>query len=424
MNRRLGLLLGLLLVFALAVPTALPIQAQGESITVIFPRHEADLVGAFAARVAQFQDETGISVTLIQGGWDQIADRILPEIATGGSAYDVVEFDNGWVAEWCGAGWLTPLDDYLPEGYAEGMIPGLVDLFSCPDGHLYGVVWNNDTRFFYYNRAMLEEAGIEAPPTTWDELVAQATTLQEAGIVDYALVPFWNQEWSLINDFHFWVYTFGGQIVDDQGCFLWNTDPNTLAALEFMVSLRENGIADPAGLTYNQAAAQNVFLNGGATYMPQGISGLLAYANDPEQSTVVDQIAVGLVPGAEAGMSATLTLPEAYAIPVNSEHKEAAARFIEYMTSRESNIFLAREIGLLPIWVDLYTDEELTALYPFWADFADQLASARGLSTLTWYGNFVDVAQVEIHAALAGQKSPQEALDAMAEGLSEFSCVP
>ncbi len=423
MNKRIRLPL-LMLVVVLAVPPGVTAVAQSESITVIFPRHEADLVGAFAARAAQFQAETGIGVTIIQGGWDQIADRVLPEIATGGSAYDVVEFDNGWVAEWCGAGWLTPLDDFIPAGFAEGMIPGLVDLFSCPDGKLYGVVWNNDTRFFFYNEAMLAQAGIETPPATWAEMVEQSKRLQEADVVEYGVAPFWNQEWSLINDFHFWVYTFGGKIVDENGCFLWNSDPNTLAALEFMVSLLTDGVADPAGLTYNQAAAQNVFLNGGAAFMPQGIAGLMAYANDPDQSKVVDQVAVGLVPGAEEGMSATLTLPEAYAIPANSQHKEAAWKFIEYMTSRESNIFFAKEIGLLPIWVDLYTDPELTALYPFWADFADQLETARGLSKLTWYGDFVDIAQIEVHAALAGEKSPQEALDAMAEGLAEFSCVP
>ncbi|GAB4447071.1 MAG: extracellular solute-binding protein [Anaerolineae bacterium] len=423
MNRRL-VLIGLIFAVALAAPASIPALAQDESITVIFPRHEADLVGAYAARAAQFESETGIGVTIIQGGWEQIADRILPEIATGGSAYDVVEFDNSWVAEWCGTGWLAPLDEFMPEGFTEGMIPGLVDLFTCPDGQLYGVVWNNDTRFFFYNEAMLSEAGIEAPPSTWDEMVAQTRTLQDAGVVQYGVAPFWSQEWSLINDFHFWVYTFGGEIVDEDGCFLWNEDPNTLAALEFMVQMQTEGIADPAGLTYNQAAAQNVFLNGRAAFMPQGIAGLMAYANDPEQSTVAGELAVGLVPGAEEGLSATLTLPEAYAIPANSQHKEAAWQFIEYMTSRESNIFLAKEIGVLPIWVDLYTNEELTALYPFWADFSAQLETARGLSTLTWYGSFVDIAQIEIHAALAGEKTPQEALDAMADGLAEFSCVP
>ena len=44
------------------------------------------------------------------------------------------------------------------------------------------------------------------------------------------MAPFWNQEWSFGNEFHFWTYAFGGQIVDEKGCFLFNRDANTLAA--------------------------------------------------------------------------------------------------------------------------------------------------------------------------------------------------
>jgi len=397
--------------------------AQGETITVIFPQHEADQAGAFEARVREFEAESGIQVTLIQSDWDSVADRVVPEMATEGSAYDVVEFDNGWVAQWCGAGWTTPLDDFMPAGYTDGMIPGLVDLFSCPDGTLHGVVWNNDTRFFFYNAAKLSEAGFETPPITWDEFVEQSLAAKDAGVVDYGMAPFWEQAWALANEFHFWTYTFGGEIVDEEGCFLFNKDPKTLAALQFMIDSLENGVSNPAGLTYDQATSQDLFLKGSSLFMPQGIAGLMAYANDPEVSSVVGEVKVGLVPGAEPGLSATLTLPEAYAIPVNSQHKEAAWKFIAYMTSPESNKKLAKEIGLLPIWTDLYTDPDLTELYPFWADFAAQLETARGLSTLTWYGDFVDVATAEIHKALTGGQSAQEALDAMAKGLAEFECV-
>ncbi len=399
-------------------------QIEAAKITVIFPKHEADLSGAFEARVREFEKQTGIKVDLIQSDWDSIADRVIPEMATGGSAYDVVEFDNGWVAEWCGAGWTTPLDEFMPAGYTDGMIPGLVELFSCPDGKVHGLVWNNDTRFFYYNAQKLSDAGIEAPPKTWEEFVQQSLTAREKGVVEFGMAPFWNQEWSLGNEFHFWTYAFGGEIIDKQGCFLFNKDPNTLAALEFMIETLKNGVSDPAGLTYDQAAAQDVFLKGKTMFLPQGIAGLLAYANDPSTSNVVNQIKVGMVPGVQEGQSAALTLPEAYAIPANSKHKAEAWKFIEFMTSKETNMVLAREIGLLPIWVELYTDPELTALYPHWADFSKQLATARGLSTLTWYGDFVDVATAEVHRALAGEQTAQQALDAIAAGLAEFECVP
>jgi multiple sugar transport system substrate-binding protein len=398
-------------------------EAEAETITVIFPQHEADLSGGFEARVREFEDETGIQVELIQSGWPAVADKVVPEMATGGSAYDVVEFDNGWVAQWCGAGWTTPLDDYMEPGYTDGMIPGLVDLFTCPDGTVHGFVWNNDTRFFFYNADQLAEAGFDAPPATVEELLAQSQAAQEAGVAEYGLVPFYGEVWALVNDFHFWTYVFGGEMVDADGCFLFNTDPKTLAALEFMIGGFDTGVSDPAGLTYDQAAAQDVFLKGGAVFYPQGIPGLLSYANDDTLSSVVGQVEVGLVPGAEPGLSASLTLPEAYAIPANSQHKEAAWKFIEYMTSLETNRKLSNEIGLLPIWVDLYTDPELTGLYPEWAEFSAQLDTARGLSTLTWYGDFVDIASVEIQKALTGEQTAQEALDAMAAGLADFECV-
>jgi len=413
------------LVEATQAPDAATQPAAGaETITVIFPKHEADLSGAFEARIREFEKQSGIKVELIQSDWDSVANRILPEISTGGSAYDVVEFDNGWVAEWCGAGWVTPLNDLLPADYTKGMIPGLVDLFSCSDGKVYGIVWNNDTRFFYYNATKLAAAGFNEPPKTWDEFKTMSLAIKEKGVAPYGMAPFWNQEWSLGNEFHFWAYAFGGQIVDAKGCFLFNKDPNTLAAVQYMIDSLKDGISDPAGVTYNQAASQDAFLKGDSVFMPQGISGLMAYTKDASVSKVDGQIKVGLVPGVQAGKSAALTLPEAYAIPAKSNHKEAAAKFIQYMTSKETNKVLAKEIGVLPIWVDLYTDPELTAKYPFWADFQTQLSSARGLSKLTWYGDFVDISTSELHKALAGEQTAQQALDNMASGLSKYSCKP
>ncbi|TLN20056.1 sugar ABC transporter substrate-binding protein, partial [bacterium] len=341
---------------AAAEPTTAPAEpaAAGTTITVIFPKHEADIKGVFESRIKDFEKETGITVNLIQSDWDSVANRVVPELATNGSAYDVVEFDNGWVAQWCGAGWATPLNDFMDSGYTDGMIPGLVDLFSCPDGKLYGIVWNNDTRFFHYNAAKLTEAGFAEPPKTWDEFTAQSLAAQEKGVVKYGIAPFWNQEWSLGNEFHFWTYAFGGELVDDKACIVMNKDANTLKAVQYMMDSLKNGVADPAGLTYNQAAAQDIFLKGDTLFMPQAIAGLMAYTKDATISKVDGQIKIGLVPGVEAGKGAALTLPEAYAIPANSKNKEAAWKFIQFMTSKDTNKLLAQEIGVLPIWVDLY----------------------------------------------------------------------
>jgi len=411
--------ISLLLVFLLAGASLF-----AESITVIFPKHEADLSGAFAARVKEFTSATKIDVNLIQMGWDDVNNKLTAEMASGGSSYDVVEFDNGNVAAWLGANWVEPLEAYMPKGYTNGMIPGLVDLFTGADGKLYGIVWNNDTRFFFYNDAMLKKAGIKAPPRTWDELEAQSKTLMSKGIARYGLAGFWKAEWALVNDWHFFVYTYGGKIVDKKGNFLFNKDPNTLAAVSEMVKLLKDGVMDPASLTYDQEAVNNIFLKGDVAFLTQGIPGIMAYAQDPAKSKVAGQVKVGLVPGAKPGVSAALTLPEAYAIPKGSRNKANAWKFIEYMTSKETNKKLAQQIGILPIWTSQYTDKDLVKLYPYWADFSKQMASAQGLSVLTWYNNFVDVCIAETQKMLSGKTTPQQTLDEMAGLLKDYAGKP
>ncbi|HTZ51822.1 MAG TPA: sugar ABC transporter substrate-binding protein [Spirochaetia bacterium] len=394
------------------------------SITVIFPKHEADLSGAFAARVKEFEAASKMKVNLIQMGWDDVNNKLTAEMASGGSSYDVVEFDNGNVAAWLGAGWVEPLNSYMPKGFTDGMIPGLLDLFTGADGKLYGIVWNNDTRFFFYNAEMLKKAGIANPPRTWDELISQSKTLMGKGIARYGMAGFWKAEWALVNDFHFYVYTYGGKIVDKQGNFLFNKDPGTLAACQEMVKFLKEGVMDPASLTYDQEAVNNIFLKGDTAFLNQGIPGIMAYAQDASRSRVVGQVKVGLVPGGKAGVSAALTLPEAYAIPKGSKNKAAAWKFIEYMTGKDVNKKLAQDIGILPIWTAQYTDRDLVKLFPYWADFSRQMGSARGLSVLTWYNNFVDVAITESQKMLSGKVSPQAALDEMADLLKDYKGKP
>ena len=78
------------------------------------------------------------------------------------------------------------------------------------DGKTYGVPQVTDTLGLMYNKKLFEEAGISAPPTTWDEVVTTATALREKAGVDglyinsggYFLLPF--------------IYGNGGDLVDTE----------------------------------------------------------------------------------------------------------------------------------------------------------------------------------------------------------------
>ena len=50
------------------------------------------------------------------------------------------------------------------------------------NGKQYGVPWDMGMIGFWYNKALFEQAGITAPPATWDEYLAAVGKLKDAGI--------------------------------------------------------------------------------------------------------------------------------------------------------------------------------------------------------------------------------------------------
>jgi len=64
--------------------------------------------------------------------------------------------------------------------------PGALGVYSL-EGKNYGVPWDMGMVGFWYNKDLFAQAGIGAPPTTWDELLEDVTALKAAGITPIAL---------------------------------------------------------------------------------------------------------------------------------------------------------------------------------------------------------------------------------------------
>ena len=386
------------------------VEKTGEKITVILPKHEMDTVGFHEQMTRQFEAETGIEVELINEGWENVADSIMTDLTAGGGAYDVIEFDNAWVQKFYENDWLEPLNSYASDEIMNGMLPGLIDKFSV-DGNLYGIAWNNDTRFFMYNSQLLADAGYDAPPETWTELAEMSKTMQANGVPFGFIDSYMNQQTGS-NEITYLVYSFGGQLFDEAGNPVMANDPKTKAAFEFLVNAMDTDkIVDPGSLTADYETVANVFCTGGTAFILQAWPGVYSLANDPESSSIVDQIAVAdTAIHAEGEDQVVLTLPEAMAIPKTSEHKDAAWQYIEYMSSKDFDKQRAMTIGALPIWTDLFSDADLLAKYPYWANFAGQIASSSGLPNLTWYDEYSNVLMTETQKMLLGQITVDEGL--------------
>ena len=68
----------------------------------------------------------------------------------------------------------------------DSFAPGALGVYSY-QGKNYGVPWDMGMVGFWYNKDLFAEAGIDAPPTTWAELLEDVTALKAAGITPIAL---------------------------------------------------------------------------------------------------------------------------------------------------------------------------------------------------------------------------------------------
>jgi ABC-type sugar transport system, periplasmic component len=418
MKRNAIVLLVLLVALVSLCFTGTVVVNAASKITVIMPRHEMDLIGIWEKQTKEFEAQTGIKVEFIQMSWDEVADKVLTDLAAGGNSYDVIEFDNGWVAKFAATGWVSPLNDIADKQYVNSLLPGLVNTFTR-NGKLLGIPWNNDTRFFFYNKDLLKKAGFNKPPKTWAEVVTQAKALKKAGICEYPIADYWNQEWALANSVAFYLYSFGGNYFNNKGQITINKAP-ALDAINFMVDMiRNEKLVNPSSTTLSQEAAADLFYRGSSAFFFQGPPSTFSYANDPKKSKVVGQIEVApWLPGKTASLQTTLTLPEAFSIPKSSKNRELAWKYIQFMISKEKDKERAMQIGSLPLFADLYKDNQLLAKYPYWKQFGQQSLVAKPLPLVEWYDELVQKTIVSVQQALLGTRTPKEATNDIADFLN------
>jgi len=81
----------------------------------------------------------------------------------------------------------------------EDYISGVRYFFADSDGQMVGLPFNSSTPLLYYNKEIFAEAGLESPPTTWEEFEEMAPKLKEAGYIALAQS---HSPWIMSENFH------------------------------------------------------------------------------------------------------------------------------------------------------------------------------------------------------------------------------
>jgi multiple sugar transport system substrate-binding protein len=107
-------------------------------------------------------------------------------------------------------------------------------------------------------------------------------------------------------------------------------------------------------------------------------------------------------------------------IPTAAENGEAAAAFIRWMTEEDTQRLYA-ENGGIPSRTSVLNDEALNEANPYFTALANSLAATPNWRPRTDQWNAVEtVLGTNLNAALAGQMTPEEAVEAASEEVRQI----
>ncbi|MDX0234004.1 extracellular solute-binding protein [Sinorhizobium meliloti] len=328
-----------------------------------------------------------------------------------GGGYDVVLFDVIWPAEYAANNVLLDVTDRATDEMNKGVLPGAWTTVEY-DGKRYGMPWILDTKYLFYNKEILEKAGIKQPPKTWEELAEQAKAIKDKGLLESPIAWSWSQAEAAICDYTTLVSAYGGKFLDGgKPAF---TTGGGLDALNYMVTSYTSGLTNPNSKEFLEEDVRKVFQNGEAAF---ALNWTYMYnlANDPKESKVAGKVGVVPAPGA-AGKSEVSAVNGSMGLGITatSKHPEEAWKYIVHMTSQETQNAYAKLS--LPIWASSYEDPNVTK------GQEELIAAAkRGLAamyprpTTPKYQELSTALQQAIQEALLGQSSAEDALKSAAE---------
>nr|WMC99122.1 extracellular solute-binding protein [Aminobacter aminovorans] len=332
-------------------------------------------------------------------------------LAQGSGGYDVVLFDVIWPAEYASNNVLVDVSARITEEMKKGVLPGAWTTVTY-DGKSYGMPWILDTKYLFYNKEILEKAGIKSPPKTWDELAEQAKIIKDKGLLATPISWSWSQAEAAICDYTTLVSAYGGDFIKDgKPAF---QSGGGLDALNYMVTSYSSGLTNPNSKEFLEEDVRKVFQNGEAAF---ALNWTYMYnmANDPKDSKVAGKVGVVPAPGV-AGKSEVSAVNGSMGLGITtaSKHPEEAWKFITFMTSQQTQNQYAKLS--LPIWASSYDDPEVTkGQEELIAAAKLGLAAMYPRPTTPKYQELSTALQQAIQESLLGQAKPEDALKGAAE---------
>ncbi len=403
-------------------PTKAPEQPAAEAKPVVVSVWVTDAPAVKKAAEA-YEQETGKKVIVEEIAREVLQEKEKTELTAKTGAYDILWVPSEWVAELAEGQLLEPLDAYMANSnlpqpdQADWASPGAVEAYNYK-GKPYGFPVALDTVFLYYRTDLIEKA-----PETWDEYleVAKAQTNDQR----YGATLFGKLPESIAWDFITYFWSFGGEILDENFRPTVNSKEGVEALTYFTDLLNKEKVVPPGVATYEYPEVLAAFQQDKAAMVLQWNAAYGDFASQEKSPAVFDKFAASVVPGKkmEDGSINRKVIGHVWGFVMNasSTNKEEAFKFLVYLTGKEGLKYFPTDGASINVNSKaVLSDPAMVEAHPEFATLNESFQYLQLWPTTTATSQIILTIAQEASNALAGIKTPQQALDDANKAIDEL----
>lgn len=334
-------------------------------------------------------------------------------------SYTVLNMDVVWTAEFAAHRWV----DELPEGSvpSEKLLDPINNTARYRD-KWFAMPYASDGALLYYRKDLLEKAGVDKPPETWDEMREICAKVigeeeRKQGMSCYS-GQFEKYEGLTVN-FAEAVNSAGGRVTDDKGRPQLDT-PEAQRGLDTLVEGAKDGMIPKDGMTFMEEQGRRSFERGDLVFYRNWPYQYASTSQKAKGNVVSDKFGISPIPG-EKGLGASSLGGHNFALSSSGRNKATALDFMRFMTSERTSRKLLTQGAVAPVYSKLYDDPKMQKKYPYLPVLKKSILGAVPRPPVVKYGDATTAVQDEAYAALTGKKSSKAALRSLQRRLDAIA---
>lgn len=371
---------------------------SGDSLEVWVRNSYFDEVTTAAA---DFTEQTGIAVTVSEPS--NMSDDLALALSSG-DAPDIVSIDCVLVPYYASIGALKDITtEFAALEYKDTFSGGLLDL-STYEGKQYAVPFAPDVSVLLYNKDIFEANGLdpEAPPKTWEELIAAAQACTSEDVYGYMFAA--SDAGGMMFTFCPYIWCNGGEFTSEDGTESMLNQPEAVEALQLITDMVYEYQVTPESITsYDWTATEDAFKAQKAAMIVQGSSAVGNIVNGGYDFNA----GCALIPSPDGSKYASFSGGDSIAILADTDKQDEAWQFVQYCLSKEVQVDQLAAYGNIPSRADLFENDIFGshAEYDVLRQALEVGEAPYSLKYNEMYTPWIDAVQF----ALNQEKTPEEA---------------